>query len=210
MLIIRNELENEYRTVEELTREAFWNRYVPGCNEHFCLHQLRGTPDFIAELDLVAELNGKLIGHILYTHAKIIDSQGQTHPVACFGPVSILPSLQGRGYGATLIRYSLEKARSLGFKAVFIYGDPRYYHRFGFRCAEKYDITTSEGKYAVGLMALELLPSVLKDISGRFVESPLFQADEDEFQKYEESFPPKEKAVNEGQTEFKILCSLVY
>jgi putative acetyltransferase len=210
MLIIRNEREDEFRAVEELTREAFWNRYVPGCNEHFCLHQLRSTADFIPELDLVAELNGELIGNIIYTHAKIIDAQGQTHPVACFGPVSILPSLQSRGYGASLIKYSLDKAISLGFKAVCIYGNPRYYHRFGFRCAEKYDIASSEGKYAVALMALELVPSALKDISGRFVESPYFQVDENEFQKYEQGFPPKEKAVTEGQTEFKILCSLVY
>ena len=66
-LIIRHEQKNEYRTVEELIREAFWNLYVPGCSEHFCLHNMRDSSDFIPELDFVAELDGKIIGNIVYT-----------------------------------------------------------------------------------------------------------------------------------------------
>jgi predicted N-acetyltransferase YhbS len=155
-LIIRNERKNEYRTVEELTREAFWNLYVPGCNEHFCLHNMRESKDFIPELDLVAELDKKVIGNIVYTRGKVIDDTKKIHDVICFGPVSVLTDYQRRGVGSALIKYSLDKARSLGFTAVCIYGDPRYYSRFGFRCAERYDITNSEGKFAVALMALEL------------------------------------------------------
>ena len=209
-LAIRNERKNEYRTVEELTREAFWNLYVPGCNEHFCLHNMRDSSDFIPELDFVADVDGKIVGNIVYTRGRVIDDTGKTYAVISFGPVSVLPIYQRQGIGSTLIKYSLEKATLLGFTAVCIYGDPRYYHRFGFRCAERYDITNSEGKFAVALMALELVPGTLRKISGRFMESEVYQVDEDDFQKYENTFPPKDKAVIESQLEFKILASLVY
>jgi putative acetyltransferase len=209
-MIIRKETENDYRAVEELTREAFWNLYVPGCSEHFCLHNMRDHRDFISELDLVAEREGKVIGNIVYTRGRIIDNTEKTHEVICFGPLSVLPAYQKQGIGSVLIRHSLDKARSKGFNAVCIYGDPRYYARFGFRCAEKYDIRNSEGKFAVALMALELVPGALLGISGRFTESAAFKVDENDFQKYEGSFPPRDKAVTESQAIFKILASLAY
>jgi putative acetyltransferase len=209
-LKIRNERKEEFRLVEELTREAFWNHYVPGCNEHFCVHNMRGSPDFIPELDLVAEHEGKVIGNIMYTRGQIIESSGKTHDVICFGPVSILPAYQSQGAGSALIRHSLDKAARMGFTAVLIYGDPRYYSRFGFRCAEKWDIQTADGKFAVALMARELKPGALSQISGRFMESAVYQVDEEAFQKYESTFPPKEKAVTESQTEFRVMASLRY
>jgi putative acetyltransferase len=209
-LIIRNERKNEFRTVEELTREAFWNVHVPGCNEHFCLHNMRGSADFIPELDFVAELEGKIVGNIVYTHARIINDAGKTFKVICFGPISVLPAFQNKGIGGSLIKYSLDKARSMGFTAVCIYGDPRYYGRFGFRCAERYDIKTSDGKFAVALMALELVPGALLEMAGRFIESASFEVNEDDFQKYENSFSPKVKALTESQAEFKVMVSLRY
>jgi predicted N-acetyltransferase YhbS len=208
-LKIRTERQIEYRAVEELTREAFWNIHVPGCNEHFCLHNMRSHKDFIPELDFVAEQDGKIVGNIVYTRG-VIENNGKSHEVISFGPISILPAYQSQGIGSALIKHSFEKARSMGFTSVFIYGDPRYYHRFGFRCAEKWDIMTSWGKYAVALMAVELVQGALQGISGKFIESQSFAVDEAEFQKYESTFPPKEKAVIESQTEFKILSSLMY
>jgi putative acetyltransferase len=209
-LMIRPERDNEYRAVEELTREAFWNVNFPGCVEHFCLHNLRNSEDFIPELDLVAELDGKPVGNIVYTYGEIIGDKGEKHEVISFGPLSVLPVNKSQGIGSALIKYSLDKARSAGFTAVCIYGDPRYYHRFGFRCAEKFDIKTSEGKFAVALMALELVPSALRGIAGRFVESEAFKIDEAAFQKYDNSFPLKEKAITPYQAEFQILARLMY
>jgi predicted N-acetyltransferase YhbS len=209
-LRIRRERKNDYRAVEELTREAFWNLYAPGCVEHFCLHNIRRSPDFIRGLDFVAELDGKVVGNIVYTRGKVINDVGATLELICFGPVSVLPAYQRQGVGSALIRHSLEKAAALGFTAVCIYGDPRYYRRFGCRCAERYDITNPEGKFAVGLLALELAPGALRGISGRFVESEVYRVDEAAFQKYENTFPPKNKAVTASQAEFKILSGLVY
>ena len=66
-LTIRLETEKDYRAVEELTREAFWNVYKPGADEHYYVHKMRSHPDFIPELAFVLEKDGKIIGNIMYT-----------------------------------------------------------------------------------------------------------------------------------------------
>lgn len=207
---IRLEIKKDYRIVEELIRNAFWNIYTPGCNEHFVIHNLRKSEDFIPELDLLIEENDKIIAHIAYTRGVVKDNKNIEHSVISFGPVSVIPELKNKGIGSKLITHSLNAARGLGYKVVIICGDPRYYHRFGFRCAEKYDITAADGKYMVALMALELEPGALKNISGRFIESPAFSFDENEFNIFENTFARKEKAETASQLDFKVLSSLCY
>ena len=77
--IIRPETEKDYETVENLTRDSFWNVYTPGCTEHYVLNQFRTNPDFIPELSLVLELDGKIIGHVMYCWSKInVDDGSQS------------------------------------------------------------------------------------------------------------------------------------
>ena len=109
-LIIRNEKINEYRAVEELTRETFWNLYVPGCSEHFVVHNLRNSTDFIPELDFVAQRESRIIGHIVYTRGIIKDNQGAENEVISFGPVSVLPPFQKQGVGSALIFHTINIA----------------------------------------------------------------------------------------------------
>ncbi len=209
-LIIRNEKENDYRTVEEMIREAFWNLYVPGCNEHFILHNLRNRSDFVPELDFVAEKEGQIVGQIVYSRGIITYIQGAEKEVISFGPVSVLPAFQKQGIGSALITHTINLAQEMGFPAICIYGDPRYYSRFGFRCAEKYEIKTADEKFAVALQVLELQRDVLINMSGRFTESAAFEVDENEFAQYDAAFPFKEKAETDSQREFRILASLRY
>ena len=208
-LIIRNEKEKDYRTVEKLTREAFWNLYVPGCSEHFILHNLRNSSDFIPELDFVAEREGQVVGQIVYSRG-IVQNQTGENEVISFGPLSVLPAFQRQGIGSALITHSIKVARTMGHLAICIYGDPRYYSRFGFRCAEKYEIKTSDDKYAVALQVLELKHTALSGISGKFLESKAFQCDTQKFAEYDATFPYKEKAKKESQREFRLLASLRY
>ena len=70
-IVIRNEESQDYKAVEELTREAFWNLHVPGCDEHYFVHTMRNHSDFIPELDFIAEVDGKIVGNIIYTKAKL-------------------------------------------------------------------------------------------------------------------------------------------
>lgn len=209
-IILRKETEKDYRAVEELTRAAFWNLYEPGCHEHFILHNLRKSVDFIPELDFLAEKEGQITGQIIYTRGVIQSASGLEKVVICFGPVSVRPDFQKQGIGSALINHSLSIARLMRFPAVCIYGDPRYYHRFGFRCAEKWDIQTADGKYAVALMVLELQAGALHNFGGRFIESASFQVDEPPFAEYEATFPPREKCETDSQREFKLLASLLY
>ena len=209
-LIIRKEQEKDYRDVEQLVREAFWNLFVPGCGEHFVLHNLRNSADFIPELDFVAEKEGQLAGQICYSRGIIKSDQGEEKEVISFGPVSVLPAFQKHGIASALITHTISLARDMGYQAICIYGDPRYYSRFGFRCAEKYDIKTSDGKFAVALLALELRPGALKDMPGRFIESAAFAVDENEFARYDATFPFKEKKETDSQREFMFMVSLRY
>ena len=94
MIKIRNEEEADYGVVEEITRRAFYNLYVPGGTEHYLVHIMRGHEDFIRELDFVIELDGKVIGNIMYTKARLTDETGSEKEILTFGPVSIAPEYQ--------------------------------------------------------------------------------------------------------------------
>lgn len=80
------ETSADYNTVENLTREAFYNLYVPGCVEHYLVHIMRKHKDFVPELDFVIELNGSVIGNIMYTKAKLADENGNKKDILTFGP----------------------------------------------------------------------------------------------------------------------------
>jgi len=90
--MLRLEEEKDFKIVENITREAFWNVYKPGCNEHFILHNLRNSQAFIKELDFVAEMDGSVVGNIVYSKGKVVDDDGMEHEVIGFGPISVLPA----------------------------------------------------------------------------------------------------------------------
>ncbi|SCZ05912.1 GNAT family N-acetyltransferase [Alkaliphilus peptidifermentans] len=190
---LRNETSSDYRMVEELTREAFWNHHVPGCDEHYLLHIMRKSDSFISELDFVAEIDGNVVGNIVYTRSKIIGDNGECIDVITFGPLSVIPEYQGKGVGRMLIEHTIENAKELGFRAVLIYGDPSYYSKFGFIEAEKYDIRTPDNMYAVPLQALELYQGALSDCGGRFYEDSVYEIDEIASKEFDKGFPQKDK-----------------
>lgn len=107
--IIRQETKADHQTVETLTREAFWNQSVPGCNEHYFVHTMRQHPDFVPELDLVLEREGKIIASVLYTHSWLEDQAGNRHRILTFGPLSVHPACQRKGYGKALLEESLQR-----------------------------------------------------------------------------------------------------
>ena len=90
-MIIRNEKPEDYRAVEEMIKQTFWNLSVPGCNEHYFAHRLRESCDYIPKLDFVLEEDGKIIGHIIYVKAKLIAEDGTEKEILSFGPFTIHP-----------------------------------------------------------------------------------------------------------------------
>ena len=202
--LIRNEREEDHRTVEEVTREAFWNLYVPGCSEHYFVHKMRTHPDFIRPLACVAVVDGRIVGNIMYTVAGLTNEQGEPLATASFGPVSVLPELQRRGIGSSLIQHSLLAAKELGFKVVAIYGDPHNYCKHGFRNGKDLAISDSNGDHPHGLLALETEAGVLSGHQWRFRPSPVCECDEGEVGDFDRLFPPKQKGYRYSQEIFSI------
>lgn len=202
---IRLELPDDYRRVEELTREAFWNFYRPGCTEHFVLNQYRSNPDFIPELDFVMEEDGRIIGHVMFAKAFIQKDDGCKVDAWTLGPISIHPDYQRKGYGLQLLRYALDKAKALGVAVVCLEGNIDFYKHAGFVVASSLGIhyhgepKESEVPY---FLAQELLPGYLDGIEGTYhTPQGYFVADErpEEFAAYEASFSTKEKHLVPGQ-----------
>ncbi len=190
---LRREMPADTRAVEMLTREAFWNLFRPGCDEHYLVHILRSSRAFLPALDFVAELNGQIVGSILYANSRILLDTGEDFPVITFGPVSVLPAYQRQGIGSALIRHTLGLARQMGFPAVFIYGDPLYYSRVGFAPAERYGIASEANDYCDALQAVELQPGALQNARGRFAEDPVYHIDPAAAEAFDRDFPWKEK-----------------
>ena len=196
---IRLEEEKDYKNVEHLTREAFWDLYRPGCFEHLIVHKIRKVPAFVKELSYVACDDDSIIGNIIYSKAKVINDEDKEFEVLCMGPLGVLPFFQRKGIGSLLLNYSIEKARELGFKAVIIFGNPNYYQRFGFINAEKYGIKTSSGENFDAFMALELFNGALNGITGKYYDDKVFEIDNEELEIFEREFPYKEKHITDTQ-----------
>ena len=200
-IILRRETEKDFRLVEELTREAFWNVYAPGCSEHLLVHNLRNAKAFIKELDFVALHKNAIVGHIVYAETKV-NNNGNAYPVVTFGPVSVLPEYQNKGIGSVLILHTITLSRDMGDKAVIIYGDPDYYKRFGFKQSKEYGITDKNKKYPASLLVLPLAAGALDGITGIFDEGTIYDINENELEAFDKGFPQKEKAVTKTRQRF--------
>jgi predicted N-acetyltransferase YhbS len=193
MMKIRLEQPKDYREVENLTREAFWNVYRPGCTEHFVLNQYRTNPDFIPELDFVMEEDNRIIGHVMFSKASLTPdpspmgegsddpSQQEMHttplphregqgggsfPSWTFGPISIHPDYKRKGYGLKLLQYALEKAREMGVGFICMEGNIDFYKHAGFCLASKFNIHYHDFPKDAEVpffLAQELIPGWLKE-----------------------------------------------
>ncbi len=201
---IKREQPEDYRIVEEVTREAFWNLNIPGCDEHYLAHVLRSHPDFISELDLVAEVDGRIIGNIMYTRSYVLDDDGSRIDTLTFGPVCVLPEFQMMGVGASLIRRSFELAKKMGERTVIIYGLPANYCKHGFVNSKDLNISNSEGRFPFGQLARELEKGVFDGRRYRFFLSPAFNTKPEDAEEFDKGFPPKEKKTEPTQVEFSI------
>lgn len=199
---IRLENKKEYREVENLVRESFWNVYRPGCMEHFVLHQLREDPAFVKELDFVMTMDQKLIGQNMFMNAAIAADDGRSIPILAMGPICITPELKRKGYGKLLLDYSLEKATELGFGALCLEGNIDFYGKSGFKEASEFGIRyhgVEEGEDASYFLCRELIPGYLEGITGEYTPPEGYFVDEKEVEEFDKAFPYKEKKKLPGQ-----------
>ena len=204
-ITIRREKNEEQRTVEVLTRQAFWNVYGPGCTEHYVVHILRKHEDFIPELDLVAEAaDGRIVGNVMYTKARLIDENGNEAVILTFGPISVHPDFQRRGISRLLLEYSFEEARRLGYQAVVIFGDPDNYVSRGFKSCSRYHVCAQDGSYPAAMLVLELIPGLLDGRKWFYQESPAYTFDPAAAEQFDRQFDPLKKEYRPSQESFYI------
>ena len=201
-VIIRFENKGEYREVENLIRESFWNVYRPGCSEHYVIHVLRDDPAFVKELDFVMEKDGQLIGQNMFMRTVINADDGRDVEVLTMGPICITPALKRKGYGKILLDYSLEKAAELGFGAVLFEGNIDFYGKSGFDFARRFGIRyhdLPEGADDAFFLCRELIPGFLADVTGVYQTPAGYYVDDAEVEEFDKGFPQKEKLKLPGQ-----------
>ncbi len=207
--IIRLETKDDYREVENMTREAFWNVYKPGADEHFFVHVMRDHKDFIPELAFVIEKDGRIIGNIMYTKSKLVDENGEEREIVSFGPLGILPEFQRMGYGKALIEHSFKKVIEMGYGAVVHFGNPGNYMARGYKSCKKYNVCLDIGEsciYPTALLVKELTEGFFDGRKWIFHESNAAEPCNDTaaVEAFDATFPPKEKLEMPSQEEFYI------
>ena len=200
--IIRLEEQKDYRDVENLVRESFWNVYRPGCSEHYVIHVLRDDPAFVPELDFVMEQDGMLIGQNMFMKTVIEADDGREIPVLTMGPIGITPELKRKGYGKELLDYCLEKATEMGFGAVLFEGNIGFYSHCGFDYASKFGIRyhdLPEDADSSFFLCRELIPGYLDDVTGVYQTPQGYYVKDEDVEEFDKQFPPKEKKKLPGQ-----------
>ncbi|KAI9349007.1 hypothetical protein DFJ73DRAFT_960140 [Zopfochytrium polystomum] len=154
----------EQNAIIDLTRRAFFNQFEPGADEHYLLHLLQSHPDHIPDLYFAAFLDNEPAGCIAFTRSSVSHDDGTLTETCTFG---------SRHRAQADLALAGRRERH-GFKACIIFGDPRFYGRLGFRCAERYDIANEDGYFKVAMMAREIQPGLLR--AGTFRQSAVFRS----------------------------------
>lgn len=207
---LRREQPADFFETENLTREAFWNYYTPGCCEHYLLHIMRNSSSFVPELDIVAVCDDKIVGNVVFTKGIIKGDDGETKEVLTLGPIAVLPEYQRQGIARDMIEATKIIARKRGFRAILLCGDPEVYSRFGFVPAENFGIRTADNMYMAALQAFELYDGALSGAKGRYCEDDVYNADENLVAEFDKNFPEKEKlSGTPTQERFNLLVGMM-
>lgn len=126
-LVIRQEIPTDYPAIRQVVESAFMHAEHTDHDEQNLVERLRLTDNYIPELALVAELDGRLVGHILFTRVQVGEKS-----LLCLAPVAVLPDCQGKGVGGALIRTGHRLAAELGYTHCVLVGHETYYPRFGY------------------------------------------------------------------------------
>ena len=161
---IRKEEEKDHKQIYEVNKLAFQQE-----NESKLIEKIRKSENFIPELSIVAEIDNRIVGHILFSKIKIIgDSDYESLALA---PMAVIPEFQKRGIGSELIKKGIDKAKELGFDSIIVLGHKEYYPKFGFQRASKWNIKCPFEVPDDVFMAIELTEKAFEGKAGT-VEYP--------------------------------------
>lgn len=176
-IIIREEEEKDYETIYELVKDAFQGEVLSNHDEHILVNNLRKSPYYIKELALVAEVEGEILGYILFTKIQInsqIARQTENPTLLALAPVAVHPKFQKKGIGANLINAGERIATNLNYPGCIVLGHDSYYPRFGYIEAAKYQIYPDFSVPSQNFMAKEFVKDGFKNISGTVVYPEVF------------------------------------
>lgn len=202
---IRKETQQDYATVENITREAFWNVYAQGCSEHYYVHCMRKHKDFVPQLAYVLEKDGVVIGSVMYAKCQLQTLEGETKEILSMGPICVLPAYQRQGGSRLLLEYSFEKAKELGYDVVVNFGNPANYMKRGYMSCKRMKVSLG-GIYPTALLVKELVPNALGGKEWQYIPSDIDACCEDTeaVEAFDAIFPPKKKEWKPSQEEFFI------
>lgn len=191
---IREERQKDYYETEHMVMRAFWNIHGPGCNEHLLVRILRNSKDYLPQFSRVAVCDGRIVGAIFFSKAKVVDGDKVTD-VLTFGPLAIEPTMQNMGIGKKLMDETFKLAKDAGYPGIIILGEPKYYPKYGFIHCSKYNLVDADGNCWDAMLAYPLDEEKFDNISGVFYESPDFEKADDEnaLAEISKEFPPYEK-----------------
>lgn len=170
---LRQETEQDHKSVFQVIQKAFENEEYSDHKEQFLVERLRKSNTFIPELSIVAEVDNKIVGHILLTKLEI-ENDINTYESLALAPVSVLPEFQGKGVGSKLILHSHEVAKELGYKSIILLGHEKYYPRFGYELTNKYGIEMPFDVPAENCMVAVLAKNGLSGVRGKVIYPDAF------------------------------------
>lgn len=167
---LRTETKHDYEKVQDLLKQAF-----PGREEAILVCRLRKDRTFQQELSIVAEEDGIIKGHIMFSRASLLDGI-HCHPVAALGPLAVLPEYQRQGIGGMLIEEGKQRCLRHGYPLIFLLGHPAYYPRHGFLKARSYGIDINQFNVSDEVfMVAELQQGKLEHLHGEFRFNSAFE-----------------------------------
>lgn len=150
-MLIRKEEPKDYEIIYSVVKDAFGSAEHSDGNEQDLVNALRKGEAFIPDLSLVAEIDGKIVGHIMFTRAEVGEAT-----VLVLAPLSVLPEYQRKGIGLSLIKEGHKIANRLGYEYSIVLGSQSYYSKTGYLPADKFGIKPSFDVPSENFMACKI------------------------------------------------------
>jgi len=168
MIQVRQENPDDIRAIDVVHLSAF-----EGDEEVGLIDSLRESSGFIPELSLVAEFNGRIVGHVLLTRIHLLQGK-ESKDILALAPMAVVPSQSHRGIGSDLVKAAVEQAKKLSHAAIVVVGHPEFYQRFGFSQASQWNLETNLSVSNDLVTAIELEVDALKG-GGTIIYPSLFK-----------------------------------
>jgi predicted N-acetyltransferase YhbS len=164
-IAVRGERPGDAPIIAQIVQRAYADVPYSDHREHVMVDRMRASEAYIPDLSLLAEVDGKAVGHVLLTKAHIGFGRSAS-PTLALAPLSVVPAYRRQGVGKCLIGYAHNQATALGFTAIVLVGIPKYYQQFGYERLSRYPIKLPFDAPEANCMILALRADALDGLAG--------------------------------------------